>query len=138
MRFGLCCLIALSAWPLLGSVRNVLLIVSDDLKADAIGCYGNPIARTPHLDQLAEQGTLFENAYCQGTWCAPSRASFMRGRYHGGKDVTWGEHFQKHGFSSTRVGKIFHMRVPGDIIDGTDGQDVPACWSAKYLSLIHI
>ena len=132
MRFGLCCLVALSAWPLLGSVRNVLLIVSDDLKADAIGCYGNPIAQTPHLDQLAEQGTLFENAYCQGTWCAPSRASFMRGRYHGGKEVTWGEHFQKHGFSSTRVGKIFHMRVPGDIIDGTDGQDVPACWSAKY------
>lgn len=113
-------------------VKNVLLIVSDDLKADALGCYGNKIAQTPNIDQLAKGGTLFQNAYCQGTTCRPSRASFMRGRHHGGKEITWGEHFQKNGYSSTRVGKIFHMRVPGDIIAGTDGVDVPACWSAKY------
>ena len=113
-------------------IKNILLIVSDDLKADVLGCYGNKIARTPHLDRLAEEGTLFQNAYCQGTACAPSRASFMRGRYVGKKEITWGEHFQKNGFSSTRVGKIFHMRVPGDIIAGTDGQDIPECWSAKY------
>jgi len=113
-------------------VKNILLIVSDDLKADALGCYGNQVAQTPNIDALAEVGTLFENAYCQGTVCRPSRASFMRGRYHGGKEITWGEHFQKNGYSSTRVGKIFHMRVPGDIIPGTDGDDVPECWSAKY------
>ena len=113
-------------------IKNVLLIVSDDLKADVLGCYGNKIARTPNLDRLAGEGTLFHNAYCQGTSCAPSRASFMRGRYIGRKEITWGEHFQKNGFSSTRVGKIFHMRVPGDIIAGTDGQDIPECWSAKY------
>ncbi|SVD89810.1 uncharacterized protein METZ01_LOCUS442664, partial [marine metagenome] len=58
------------------TVKNVLLIVSDDLKADALGCYGNKIAHTPHLDQLAKEGTLFRNAYCQGTVCRPSRASF--------------------------------------------------------------
>ena len=113
-------------------VKNVLLIVSDDLKADAVGCYGNKLAQTPHLDQLAKEGTLFRNAYCQGTVCRPSRASFMRGRRQGDKGITWGEHFLKNGFSSTRVGKIFHMRVPGDIIAGTDGADVAACWSAKY------
>ena len=113
-------------------VKNILLIVSDDLKADALACYGSKIADTPHIDQLAEEGTLFHNAYCQGTVCRPSRASFMRGRHQGGKEITWGEHFQKNGYSSTRVGKIFHMRVPGDIIAGTDGDDVPACWSAKY------
>ncbi|HAE12342.1 MAG TPA: iduronate-2-sulfatase, partial [Opitutae bacterium] len=113
-------------------VKNVLLIVSDDLKADALACYGNKVAETPSIDQLAREGTLFRNAYCQGTVCRPSRASFMRGRYHGGKQITWGEHFQKNGYSSTRVGKIFHMRVPGDVIAGTDGDDVPACWSAKY------
>lgn len=113
-------------------VKNILLIVSDDLKADALGCYGSEIAQTPNVDQLAREGTLFGNAYCQGTVCRPSRASFMRGRYHGEKEITWGEHFQKNGYSSTRVGKIFHMRVPGDIIAGTDGDDVPACWSAKY------
>ncbi|MBT6849830.1 MAG: sulfatase-like hydrolase/transferase, partial [Opitutae bacterium] len=113
-------------------VKNVLLIVSDDLKADALGCYGNKIAQTPHVDQLAKEGTLFRNAYCQGTTCRPSRASFMRGRRQGERGITWGEHFRKNGFSSTRVGKIFHMRVPGDIIAGTDGADVPACWSAKF------
>jgi iduronate 2-sulfatase len=59
---------------------------------------------------------------------------FMRGRYFGKNEITWGEHFQNHNFSSTRVGKIFHMRVPGDIIPGTDGQDVPECWSEKYNS----
>ncbi len=113
-------------------VKNVLLIVSDDLKADAMGCYGSKIAHTPHLDQLAKEGTLFRNAYCQGTVCKPSRASFMRGRRQGGKGITWGEHFINNGFSSTRVGKIFHMRVPGDIIPGTNGEDVAACWSARY------
>jgi len=113
-------------------VKNVLLIVSDDLKADAVGCYGNKLAQTPHLDQLAKEGTLFRNAYCQGTVCRPSRASFMRGRRQGEKGITWGEHFINNGFSSTRVGKIFHMRVPGDSIAGTDGADVAACWSAKY------
>ena len=113
-------------------VKNVLLIVSDDLKADALGCYGNKIAQTPHVDQLAKEGMLFRNAYCQGTTCRPSRASFMRGRRQGERGITWGEHFRKNGFSSTRVGKIFHMRVPGDIIAGTDGADVPACWSAKF------
>jgi len=125
-------LCSLTIWEANSKIKNILLIVSDDLKADALGCYGNKIARTPHLDRLAEEGTLFQNAYCQGTSCAPSRASFMRGRYVGKKEITWGEHFQKNGFSSTRVGKIFHMRVPGDIIAGTDGQDVPECWSAKY------
>ena len=113
-------------------VKNILLIVSDDLKADALACYGSKVADTPNIDQLAREGTLFQNAYCQGTVCRPSRASFMRGRHQGGKEITWGEHFQKNGYSSTRVGKIFHMRVPGDIIAGTDGDDVPACWSAKY------
>ena len=113
-------------------IKNILLIVSDDLKADALGCYGNTIAQTPNLDRLAREGTLFQNAYCQGTSCHPSRASFMRGCYNGNKQITWGEHFQNKGFSSTRVGKIFHMRVPGDIIAGTDGDDIPECWSSKY------
>ena len=116
----------------MGKIKNILLIVSDDLKADALSCYGNPIAKTPNLDRLANEGMLFKHAYCQGTVCAPSRASFMRGRYYGKNEITWGEHFQDNGLSSTRVGKIFHMRVPGDIIDGTDGADIPQCWSEKF------
>ena len=83
-------LCSLTIWEANSKIKNILLIVSDDLKADALGCYGNKIARTPHLDRLADEGTLFQNAYCQGTSCAPSRASFMRGRYVGKKEITWG------------------------------------------------
>lgn len=115
-------------------VRNVLFIISDDLKASVLGCYGDEYCRTPNIDRLAEQGMVFERAYCQGVWCAPSRASLMRSRYEGKDELTWGEHVQKHGYYSGRVGKIFHMRVPGDIIDGTNGPDVEECWTERFNS----
>ncbi|WP_222435428.1 sulfatase [Allorhodopirellula solitaria] len=116
------------------TIQNVLLIVSDDLRASALGCYGDPICKTPNIDKLAGQGLLFTHSYCQGTWCAPSRTSFMFSRYQGRGKRTLGEHFQNHGLYSARVGKIFHMRVPGDIIAGTDGQDVPECWTERFNS----
>jgi len=113
-------------------VENVLFIVSDDLRASVAGCYGDAVCATPTMDRLAARGVVFERAYCQGTVCGPSRASFMRGRYYGGPGVTLGEHFIAQGRTTARVGKIFHMRVPGDIIAGTDGEDVPACWSERH------
>ncbi len=113
-------------------IRNVLMIVSDDLKASVLGCYGDKICKTPNIDRLAERGMVFENTYCQGTWCAPSRTSFMRSRYVDKKGITLGEHLRKNDIYSARVGKIFHMRVPGDIIDGTDGPDIPECWTEKF------
>jgi len=113
-------------------IKNVLFLISDDLKASALGCYGNKICKTPNLDKLAGQGGVFERAYCQGTWCKPSRISFMRSRYQDKQNLTLGEHFQNNGVYSGRVGKIFHMRVPGDIIDGTDGEDVAKCWTEKF------
>ncbi|MCA9135940.1 MAG: sulfatase [Planctomycetales bacterium] len=115
-------------------IRNVLMIVADDLKASVLGCYGDKVCETPNLDRLASTGMVFERAYCQGTWCAPSRISFMFGRYLDQGNVTLGQHLQRHGISSTRVGKIFHMRVPGDIIAGTDGNDHPECWSERFNS----
>lgn len=115
-------------------IRNVLLLVSDDLRASTLGCYGDGICRTPNIDQLAKQGMLFERAYCQGTVCGPSRLSFMYSRYKGKGSVTLGQHFKDNGWYSARVGKIFHMRVPGDIIAGTNGQDVPECWTERFNS----
>lgn len=113
-------------------VRNVLFIVSDDLKASALGCYGNTICHTPHLDALAERSLIFDRAYCQGTVCGPSRTSFMFSRYRNRGRVTLAEHFRSHGRYTARVGKIFHMKVPGDIIAGTNGLDVAASWTERF------
>lgn len=115
-----------------GQIKNVLLIISDDLKASSLGCYGNKICKTPNLDRLAARGMIFERTYCQGTWCAPSRLSLMHSRYQGSAGKNMGEHFRNHGLHSARVGKIYHMRVPGDIIAGTDGQDIPSTWDEKF------
>ncbi|TWU09822.1 sulfatase [Allorhodopirellula heiligendammensis] len=124
----------LAAQETRASIKNVLLIVSDDLRANALGCYGDPLCQTPHIDKLASRGLLFTHSYCQGTWCAPSRTSFMFSRYEGRGTQSLGEHFRKNGFYSARVGKIFHMRVPGDIIAGTDGEDIEECWTERFNS----
>lgn len=60
---------------------NILWICTDQQRADSIGCYGNTLAETPNLDNLAKRGVKFEHAYCQSPVCAPSRASFLTGRY---------------------------------------------------------
>ena len=115
-------------------IKNVLFLISDDLKASTLGSYGDEMVQTPHLDKLAAQGMVFKRGYCQGTTCGPSRSSFMRSRYSDELGKTMGEHFIDHGYYSARVGKIFHMKVPGDIIAGTDGLDVAACWTERFNS----
>ncbi len=134
---------ALSSEPL-----NVLFLISDDLTYTALSCYGNEVGRTPNIDKLAAEGTRFTEAYCQGTYCGPSRASFMSGYYpHAtgvlgyksprpqiGERSTWSQHFRNHGYHAARVSKIFHMGVPGGIESGGDGADDPLSWDEKYNS----
>jgi arylsulfatase A-like enzyme len=62
-------------------MTNFLVVVADQLRADALGAFGNAMARTPNLDRLAARGTVFTNAYAQHPVCAPSRASFLSGWY---------------------------------------------------------
>ena len=59
------------------------MIFCDELRQDALGCYGNPAGpmRTPHMDSLAETGTLFENCFCNSPVCVPSRTSLITGLY---------------------------------------------------------
>lgn len=59
---------------------NILLIVSED-NGPELGAYGNPYARTPHLDALANEGVLFDRAYVAQAGCSPSRAAFLTGLY---------------------------------------------------------
>lgn len=127
---------------------NVLFIISDDLTATALSCYGNEVCKTPNIDRLAARGTRFTRAYCQGTYCGPSRASLMSGYYpHAtgqlgyesprpaiGDRATWAQHFKLAGYYSARVSKIYHMGVPGGIEAGTDGADDPASWTERFNS----
>ncbi len=60
---------------------NILWFCTDQQRFDTLGCYGNPYVKTPNLDRLAQMGVLFNRAYCQSPVCAPSRTSFLTGRY---------------------------------------------------------
>ncbi len=59
----------------------MLLVVIDQLRADALGCMGSPCAHTPNIDRLARRGVLFKRHYVQGSPCGPSRASLLTGQY---------------------------------------------------------
>jgi N-acetylglucosamine-6-sulfatase len=61
---------------------NIIFILQDDQRYDAIGCLGNPPwLKTPNMDQLVKGGLLFRNAFCTNSLCAPSRSSFLTGKY---------------------------------------------------------
>lgn len=60
---------------------NLVLFMPDQLRADAVGCFGNPVASTPNIDALAARGTRFDQAFGQHSVCSPSRVSIMTGWY---------------------------------------------------------
>jgi arylsulfatase A-like enzyme len=60
---------------------NILFILADDLRWDALGSYGNQVIRTPHLDALAREGIVFDSFYVANPVCSASRASFLSGLY---------------------------------------------------------
>jgi len=122
---------------------NVLYIISDDL-CTALSGYGHPQCHTPNLDRLARRGMQFERAYTQYPVCGPARAALMTGLYpaatgcfsNGRSDfrkrfpdiVTMPQLFRQNGYYTARVSKIFHMGIPGDILEGTSGIDDPLAW----------
>ncbi len=123
--------------------RNCLFIASDDLN-HSMSTFGNVLVPTPNLDRIAKRGVRFDRAYCQFAFCSPSRTSLMTGLspdrtgvYNLTKHfrekvpdvVTLGQLFQKNGYHSARVGKIFHYGNPGQI--GTDGLDDAPTWNQR-------
>lgn len=60
--------------------RNILIIMADQLTPFALGCYGNDVVKTPHIDRLGAEGAVFDAAYCNSPLCAPARYAFMTGR----------------------------------------------------------
>ena len=120
------------------SKPNILLICVDDLKP-TLGCYGDPVAVTPNIDALANQGVLFQQAYCNQAVCAPSRNALMTslrpqslGIYDLGTNfrrgapdaVTLGQFLQMHGYHAEGLGKIFHR--------GHGNTEDAATWSVPH------
>jgi choline-sulfatase len=64
----------------MNSRPNILIVMADQLTAGALSAYGGSVARTPHIDALAEHGVVFDSFYCNSPLCAPSRFSFMAGQ----------------------------------------------------------
>lgn len=108
---------------------NYLFIAIDDLN-DWVGCLkGHPQVKTPHIDRLAQRGTLFTNAHTQAPLCNPSRASVLSGRRPSTTGlyalqpwfrnaaslrdvVTLPQALAAHGYRTLSVGKIFHDNIP--------------------------
>src|SRR5215210_4521449 len=63
-----------------GSRPNFLLFITDQQRADHLSCYGNRVLRTPSIDSLAAQGTVFDNFYVASPVCQPNRATLVTGR----------------------------------------------------------
>ena len=111
---------------------NVLFIAVDDLRPE-LGCYGNPIIKSPNIDKLASRGLVFNRAYCQQAVCSPSRTSLLTGRRPDTTKVydlethfrdkipdvvTLPQLFMQNGYHSQGLSKIYH----GSLDDGKSFQ----------------
>ena len=100
---------------------NILFIMADQLSALATSPYGNRDVLTPHLQALADRGTVFERAYCNHPLCAPSRASMMAGQLPGRLPVndnaeelpasvpTFVHHLRRAGYKTVLSGKMHYV-----------------------------
>ncbi len=79
---------------------NFIFILADDLGWSDLGCYGHSQLKTPNLDRLANQGTLFTQFYVNGSVCSPSRCGFMTGQYPGRHRIHG--HYAEHKVNASR------------------------------------
>ena len=96
---------------------NFLFFITDQHRADHLGCYGNPVVRTPNIDALARAGTRFERAYVANPVCMPNRGSILTSRMpsaHGARSngiplplesVTFGDLLGEFGYRTALIGK---------------------------------
>jgi arylsulfatase A-like enzyme len=134
---------------------NILFIFVDDQRNDKIGCTGDPIAKTPHIDAFAEKGTIFENAFVTTSICAASRASVLTGlteRTHGytfGKPpvpapftrTSYPALLRKAGYRTGFIGKFgckMEEREAAGLFDVFESRDRPYLRKQKDGSIRHI
>lgn len=131
---GLASLSLQAAEPKPVNAKNILFLISDDLRPE-LGCYGNDVIQSPNIDRLAQRGMVFNRAYCQQAVCSPSRSSVMTGvrpdtnrvwnltthfRDAMPDVVTLPQCFKNQGFATQGLGKIYH----GSLLD-------PPSWSVE-------
>lgn len=104
---------------------NLLVIMSDQHNRRMLGCYGHDIVKTPNLDRLAAQGTLFTDAYTPSPVCVPARAAFATGKYvhqigtwdnaiaYDGRIPSWHHQLRDRGHHVVSIGKL-HFRSAED------------------------
>ena len=88
----------LFALPAFAAEKNIIFFITDD-ESPTLGCYGDTVAVTPHIDALAKDGTLFRNAFATTASCSASRSVVMSGM-HNHKNGQFGHQHAFHGFSS--------------------------------------
>ena len=108
---------------------NIVLLYADDWRNDTLGCAGNPVVKTPHLDRLATQGVRFTNAMVTTAICGVSRASLLTGQWmsrHGNRGFAmfttpWEETLpgllRTRGYHVGHVGKWHCGKFPGEHFD---------------------
>lgn len=141
--FSFSCVAALVEATAPGSRPNVLFIVSDDLN-NMLGCYRDPLVKTPNLDRLAAGAVVFDKAYCAFPLCGPSRNSMLTGLYPNSTGILANQQifrqtipaqqslpqvFRNAGYFAARIGKLYHYNVPKSI--GTNGHDDPGSWELE-------
>ncbi|MGH9666479.1 MAG: sulfatase-like hydrolase/transferase, partial [Bryobacteraceae bacterium] len=99
---------------------NILLIADDQHNARNLGCYGDPLVRTPHLDRLAARGARFTHGYSCNMICAPSRVSIITGEYvhthgyygnngpHSPRPLWLTSYLRRYGYQTAMIGKAHY------------------------------
>ena len=104
---------------------NVLFILCDDIRWNAMSCAGHPTIKTPNIDRIANEGVRFANMFCTTSLCSPSRASILTGLYAHTHGVTnnftelpatrphWAQRLHDEGYTTAYLGK-WHMGEDND------------------------